>query len=111
MNKADNASWQGFGAFEPVTDMPLDKGIRPYVLALRSGGVETFESCEGGEGHPCPEPTIRFFGDLGAGFSAYGVARTLGLPVRCLQLEYPVDECGLLKGPWWRMVFTTKAEG
>jgi hypothetical protein len=41
-------------AFLPQTDMPLDAGIRRYVAALRSGGIETFESCEGGEGHPFP---------------------------------------------------------
>ena len=57
--------------FEPETDMPLDAGIRRYVLVLRSGGVETFESCEGGEGHAFPEPTIRFYGDTAAGFKAF----------------------------------------
>ncbi len=29
----------------------LDPGIRRYVGALAAAGVETFESCEGGEGH------------------------------------------------------------
>ena len=44
-------------AHYPDIDMPLDKGIEPYVLALRSGGIETFESCEGGDGHVFPETT------------------------------------------------------
>lgn len=48
--------------FEPDIDMQLDSGIRNYVLILRSGGIETFESCEGGEGHVFPEPTVRFLG-------------------------------------------------
>jgi len=39
----------------------------PYVLALRSGAVETFEPCECGEGHAFSEPTIRFHGDVGEG--------------------------------------------
>lgn len=29
----------------------LDDGIREYVRILVTSGVETFESCEGGEGH------------------------------------------------------------
>lgn len=91
--------------FEAGLDMALDPGIRPYVIALRDGGVETFESCEGGEGHPFPQPTIRFFGPLSAGFRAYGVAVERRLPVASLALEYPVDDHGMLTGPWWRMTF------
>ena len=37
----------------------LDKHIRPVVLLLRSYGVNTFSSCEGGKGHPFQSPTIR----------------------------------------------------
>lgn len=92
--------------FEPVTDMPLDTGIRHYVLALRSGGIETFESCEGGIGHAFAEPTIRFHGELAEGFKAFGVAKELGLPVFKLRLSYSVDD-GFLTGPWWEMVFAT----
>jgi len=47
-----------FEKFAPMVDMPLDAGIRPYVGALRSGAVETFESCEGGAGHAFTESTI-----------------------------------------------------
>lgn len=96
--------------FEAGLDMALDPGIRSYVLALREGGVETFESCQGGEGHALPEPTVRFFGPLAAGFKAYGVAVERGLPVSELRLVYPVDESKLLTGPWWQMTFTTIAE-
>lgn len=38
----------------------LDSGISDYVHKLMKHGVETFESCEGGEGHCFPEPTVRF---------------------------------------------------
>jgi hypothetical protein len=42
------------------TDFPdLDPGIRQAVRILREAGVETFESCEGGERHAYPEPTVR----------------------------------------------------
>ena len=43
----------------------LDDGIRDIVLLLREAGYKTFTSCEGGKGHPFPEPTVglRFKGD------------------------------------------------
>lgn len=74
--------------FIPETDMPLDLGIWRYVAALRSGGIETFESCQGGEGHAFLEPTVRFHGGIGAGFKAFGVAKELGLPVSSVRLYY-----------------------
>jgi len=92
--------------FEPATDMPLDPGIRHYVLALRSGGIETFESCQGGEGHAFAEPTIRFHGGPAEGYKAFAVARELGLPVFHLRLSYAVHD-GILTGPWWEMTFST----
>jgi hypothetical protein len=92
--------------FEPVTNLPLDAGIRRYVLALRAGGIETFESCQGGTGHAFPEPTIRFHGGSGEGFRAFAVATEMGLPVLKVRLSYSVDD-GMLTGPWWEMVFVT----
>lgn len=94
---------------EPATDMPLDAGIRSYVLALRAGGIDTFESCEGGAGHAFTEPTIRFHGDSAEGFRAFAVAKDFGLPVFKLRLSYTVTE-GLLNGPWWEMVFVTTGQ-
>ncbi|MDP2333130.1 MAG: hypothetical protein Q8M19_20785 [Reyranella sp.] len=92
---------------EPATDLPIDAGIRRYVLALRAGGVETFESCEGGPGHAMPEPTIRFHGNKGAGFRALAVAMDHGLPILSLRLAWPIND-GLPSGPWWEMTFSTK---
>ncbi len=51
--------------FEP----PLDEGIRETVEILIAHGVETCESCQGGEGHSYPEPTVRFEGQLSQGLS------------------------------------------
>lgn len=82
----------GYDAFEPETDMPLDKGIRRYVLTLRSVGIETFESCEGGEGHSSPEPMVRFHGDASEGFRAYAVAKQMGLPVLKFGMIYRIKE-------------------
>lgn len=93
--------------FEAGLDMALDPGIRRYVLALREGGVETFESCQGGLGHAFPEPTVRFYGPVSAGFKAFAVACERGLPVAALKLVYPVNENRLLTGPWWEMTFVT----
>jgi hypothetical protein len=44
--------------FEP----PLDTAIERAVRILREGGIETFESCQGGKGHSYAEPAIRFHG-------------------------------------------------
>jgi len=57
----------------------LDAGIRVAVRCLRGAGIETFESCEGGDGHAYPEPTVRFHGERGEGFRALGIALAAGL--------------------------------
>lgn len=86
--------------------LPLDDGIRRFVLILRSENVETFESCEGGEGHAYLEPTIRFHGNSGEGFRAFAIAKTYGLPVRALRRYYSVEDEELV-GPQWEMTFST----
>jgi hypothetical protein len=93
-------------AFAPAVDMELDPGIRRAVLILRSAGVETFESCEGGGGHAFDVPTVKFHGDAWAGFKAFAVAMENGLPVRRVQRAYHVVN-GQLEGPWWELVFYT----
>lgn len=52
----------------------LDPGILPLVIVLRDAGMETYESCQGGEGHAYPEPTIRFHGDRSEGHKALAAA-------------------------------------
>lgn len=96
------------GHHELDIDMPLDPGIREYVLILRDGGIETFESCEGGEGHVFPEPTIRFFGSNSEGYKAFAIAVTHGLPVTYLKRYYNVSD-NQLEGPWWELCFRTVA--
>ena len=90
--------------FAPEVDLPLDAGIRYAVLVLRAAGIETFESCQGGPGHPCPEPMIRFHGDAWAGYRAFAIAMEHGLPVFELRRVHDV-EGGQLHGPWWALVF------
>jgi hypothetical protein len=83
---------------------PLDPGIATYVEALRSGGIDTFESCQGGEGHAFPEPTVKFHGDRSEGFKAIAVAIQHGLPVLKLLRTWTVIE-GEPTGPHWELTF------
>lgn len=96
----------GLERFEPETNLPIDPGIRKFVLILRSRGIETFESCEGGPGHAFPEPTIRFHGNAFEGYRAFTEAMNYGLPVLSLRCAYDVSEMRL-EGPWWEMTFRT----
>lgn len=93
----------------PPTDpeYPLDPGIARFVQLLRAGGVETFESCQGGSGHCSADPFIRFHGQRSAGWRALCVAQEFGLPVLALQREWPIID-GEPTGPTWRLVFRHK---
>lgn len=94
--------------FDPCPTMTLDPGIRYYVLVLRSQGIETFESCEGGEGHAFLEPTVRFHGNAFEGYRAFTAAMNFGLPVYSLRRFWSVED-GQLVGPQWEMTFRTAA--
>jgi len=85
-------------------DPDLDPGIREAVLTLNSVGVETFESCQGGEGHAYPVPTVRFHGDRSEGFRALAAVMQSNLPVAELRRVWPVLE-GDPTGPWWELTF------
>ena len=85
-----------------VFDPPLDPGIADAVEVLNAVNVETFESCQGGEGHTYPEPTIRFHGDRSEGFRALAVALRAGLPVKSLRRAWPIVE-NEPTGPCWEL--------
>lgn len=89
---------------EKIYDPPLDPNIAPVVELLAAAGVETFESCEGGEGHAYPEPTVRFHGDRSEGFRALAVVLRAGLPVSDLRRTWPIVEQEPT-GPWWELTF------
>jgi hypothetical protein len=82
----------------------LDEGIRDAVKVLSSANVETFESCEGGEGHAYPEPTVRFYGARAEGFRALAAAMQAGLKVAYLRRTWPIND-DEPTGPWWELVF------
>ncbi len=100
----------GLDDFDVGTDgSGLDPGIRHYVLILRSQGIETCQSCEGGDGHAYPEPTIEFWGGRAEGLRAVAVAMAYGLPVAELRRVWNMQD-GELIGPIWAITFSRKKE-
>jgi len=87
----------------------LDPGVAGYVEVLDAAGVETFESCEGGDGHAFFEPTVRFYGERGEGFRALAVACAQRLPVADLRRYWQIVD-GEPCGPYWELTFRAKAE-
>ncbi len=94
-----------FRSFDP----PLDPGILRAVELLNEGGIETYESCEGGDGHAYTEPTVRFFGAQAEGYKALAIALEHGLPVQALKRIWEVRD-GEACGPNWEIVFWKKLE-
>ena len=88
----------------PELALKLDDGIRETVIAMQQAGIETFESCQGGDGHAYFEPTVRFHGDQTEGYRAVAAAMRAGLGVFELKRVWPVRD-GELTGPWWEMTF------
>lgn len=89
----------------------LDPGIQHEVEVLAQHGVETYESCQGGEGHSYAEPTVAFHGDRAEGLRAYAIAHWQGLLVWELRRVWAVED-GELVGPQWNLVFRrAKGEG
>ncbi len=82
----------------------IDSGIAREVQVLQDSGVETVESCQGGQGHPFPEPTVRFAGDKSEGLRALGVALQNGLRVTALRRVWTIID-GEAVGPIWEMTF------
>jgi hypothetical protein len=89
----------------PFVPGELDRGIRKAVRRLQSEGIETFESCEGGEGHAYPEPTIRFHGTPEAGWRAVGICFAYGLPIAELRRVWDILEKNEPTGPYWEVTF------
>lgn len=86
--------------FEP----PLDEGIREIVEVMISHGIETFELCQGGEGHASPYPIVRFEGGSAEGPRALAVAIAYRFPVTRLRRASGITD-GMMHGPWWEMTF------
>lgn len=85
-------------------DPPLDKGIKREVEVFVAGGIETYESCQGGEGHCYLEPTVRFYGDRSEGFKALAIALQNDLKPSALRRIWNIID-GEPVGPNWEMTF------
>ena len=80
-----------YGAIDPL--------IRPLVRLLRDNGIETTESCQGGEGHGDGWPWITFRGGEGDGRRAMYLADRVWMMERCWEVVN-----GKLAGTsFWRM--------
>ncbi len=87
-----------------VEELELDPGIVDHVRVLQEAGIETTESCQGGDGHAFPEPTVRFCGDNSEGFRALAAAMQAQLPVSELRRVWSMQD-GEPHGPEWELVF------
>jgi hypothetical protein len=91
-------------ASEICPHYPVDLGIVRAVKVLLDSDVEAFESCEGGEGHAFPQPTIRFGGTVEAGWRALAICLNFGFPVSALRRYWTIDGREPV-GPSWEIVF------
>jgi hypothetical protein len=89
----------------PPVPGKLDRGIEKAVRALQANSIETFESCEGGVAHAYPEPTVRFYGSIAAGWHAVGVCLDNGLPISSLRRVWDILDQNLPTGPYWEITF------
>jgi hypothetical protein len=92
-------------AASPFVPGQVDQGIRRAVDQLNACGIETFESCEGGEGHAYPEPTIRFHGTPEAGWRAVAICLAYGLPILTLRRVWDILDGNEPSGPHWEIAF------
>lgn len=100
---------QVLGDRELPHDHKIDIGIAVAVNTLRQGGIETYESCQGGEGHAFPGPTVRFHGDRSEGFRALAIALRAKLPVAELRRFWSVHDREPI-GPHWEITFCPMGE-
>ena len=98
-----DSSDEGF-ARELCPHMPIDPGIVRAVRVLVEAGIETYESCEGGEGHAFLEPTVRFYGGQHEGWRALAAVQVYRLPVYALRRFWSIEDLEPV-GPNWELTF------
>ena len=86
---------------------PLDPGIERAVLFLRQHGFRTYASCEGGEGHAYPKPTVRFNGHYKDLLAAAGLLMYAFFPVSEVRRGYSAV-WNELDGPYNEITFSDK---
>jgi hypothetical protein len=80
----------------------IDPEIAPALHALADYGIDTFASCQGGEGHASFMPEILFYGDENAGLYAVWLLEAAGFRVWELSRHWDLDH-SLPRQPWWRV--------
>lgn len=105
--RPDDLRRSGINPSPPIPGK-IDPGIRKAVMQLQACGIETFESCEGGEGHSFPEPTVRFHGTPEAGWRAMGICLAYGLPILSLRRVWHMLDHNEPTGPYWEITFREK---
>jgi hypothetical protein len=93
---------------DPGGDGPIDSGIVRAVKLLMDHGVETHQSCEGGEDHSYPEPTIDFGGGQGAPWKALSICNTYGLPVSAIRRRWRIGRDGHPFEDCWQITFSQR---
>ena len=85
----------------------LDPGIRDAVIALRGRGIETLDSCQGGEGHALIWPMVSFDSGEEDALSAFRFMIERGFPAdRLHKAWYHCPDCyPELSGPVWEIIF------
>ncbi len=82
----------------------LDAGIRFAVRVLHAAGIETCQSCQGGEGHAYHEPSIDLpvSSDDAQGFAALAALKSYGIDVLTVGMVWTVND-GLPRDLVWRI--------
>jgi len=84
-----------------------DAGIRDAMRLMCAGDFETYESCQGGNGHSYAEPTIAFHGGPSEGFRALAWLRSFGVIPTDLRRVWTIED-GEPHGPYWNVVFAPR---
>lgn len=88
----------------------LDPGIRAAVKTLWSCGIETFESCEGGEGHVWKWPFVAFHGTEGEALAAFRLLIEEGFPAAVLNHAWRhCPDCYPHLNEEWEIIFLDKS--
>jgi hypothetical protein len=88
----------------PWTD--IDSEIASALHALADFEIDTFSSCQGGEGHASLMPEIFFHGNDDVGLYAVWLLESQGFRVWELSHHWDLEH-GLPRRPFWRVALRT----
>lgn len=88
----------------PIHGMAIDAKIERFVRILRLNGVNTIQSCQGGEGHPSQHPMVWFLGDQGEGMRAAGIAMNHGYQILYLNRQWQFYDGEIVNPPYWELI-------